>query len=559
MKKRIISLLTTLVMVVGLIGVMPVVSAGAATTLVSGGTEKINASNIEFSKEYGVSLNNGGTRWFKFTTKSTNDYWYNLSVKDISVGNHNGFSGISGCIYDYFNERYTYADSFNGSVGVDGAKLEPSTTYYVAIYGRKEGNIKFQLDATYDEYSDVKEQAKSVSFETKYESSIDSPGGITDDRKDDNVSGDVDYVKFYTGNNTNVKLYLNNIDVEYYNTYFEGLAAIVLDSYGEQYGYLEVRPNREGYIELKLQKNTYYYVKLFSTSGGTGNYSFSLSTPIGTVSGFKTSSVSSSAAKLTWNKVSGAQGYIVYKYDNSKKTWVRAAKTTTTANTYTVSKLASGTSYKFAVKAYKTVNGKEITSSSFPMVIATTLLPTVTGFRTSAISPTAVKLTWNKVSGATGYIVYKYDNSKKTWVRVAKTKTTANTYTVSKLASGTSYKFAVNPYKTVSGKEVTSSSFPTVTAITKLPAVVNGTTTVGKNSVKLTWKKTTGATGYIVYKYDNSKKTWVRVSKTGSLNYLVKNLKSNTNYKFAVKAYKNVSGKEITSVSFKTISVRTKK
>ena len=280
---------------------------------------------------------------------------------------------------------------------------------------------------------------------------------------------------------------------------------------------------------------------------------------IGTVSGFKTSAISSTAVKLTWNKVSGAQGYIVYKYDNAKKTWVRVAKTTTTANTYTVSKLASGTSYKFAVKAYKTVNGKEITSSSFPTVTTTTLLPTVTGFKTSAISSAAVKLTWNKTAGAQGYIVYKYDNAKKTWVRVAKTKTTANTYTVSKLASGTSYKFAVKPYKTVNGKEITSSSFPTVTAITKLPAVVNGATTIGKNSVKLTWKKTTGAQGYIIYKYNPSTKTWARLAKTKSLNYLVKSLKSNSNYKFAVKAYKNVSGKEITSVSFKTISVKTKK
>ncbi len=184
---------------------------------------------------------------------------------------------------------------------------------------------------------------------------------------------------------------------------------------------------------------------------------------------------------------------------------------------------------------------------------------TVSGFKTSSVSSTAVKLKWNKVSGAQGYIVYKYDNSKKTWVRVAKTKTTANTYTVSKLKSGTSYKFAVKAYKTVNGKEITSSKFPTVTAITKLPAVVNGRTSIGKNSVKLTWKKTTGAQGYIVYKYNNAKKTWQRVAKTKSLSYLVKKLKSGTNYKFAVKAYKYVNKKEITSVSFKTISVKTKK
>ncbi len=296
--------------------------------------------------------------------------------------------------------------------------------------------------------------------------------------------------------------------------------------------------------------------RLISLNNGTATIGTNYLT---TVSTLKADTTTANSVKLRWNKINGVDGYIVYKYDNAKKTWVRAAKTTTNVNTYTVSKLKGGTSYKFAVKAYRTDNAKEVASASFPTVTASTPLPKITGFKTSSVSSSAVKLTWNKVSGATGYIVYKYETSKKTWVRAAKTKTTANTYTVSKLKSGTSYKFAVKPYKTVNGKEVTSSSFPTVTAITKLPAVVNGRTSIGRNSVKLTWKKTTGAQGYIVYKYNNAKKTWQRVAKTKSLNYTVKKLKANTSYKFAVKAYKSVSGKEISSASFKTISVKTKK
>ena len=307
-----------------------------------------------------------------------------------------------------------------------------------------------------------------------------------------------------------------------------------------------------------------FAVKAYKTVNGKEITSTSFptveaTTLLPTVSGFKNSSVSSAAVKLTWNEIADADGYIVYKYDNSKKTWVRVEKTKTTANTYTVSKLGSGTSYKFAVKAYKTVNGKEITSVSFPTVEATTLLPTVSGFKNSSVSSAAVKLTWNEIADADGYIVYKYDNSKKTWVRVEKTKTTANTYTVSKLGSGTSYKFAVKAYKTVNGKEITSVSFPTVTAETLLPTVVNEAAAVGKNSVNLTWKKTNGAQGYIVYKYDNSKKTWVRAAKTTSLNYTYKNLSSNTSYNFTVKAYKIVNGKEITSASFTPVSVKTKK
>ena len=278
------------------------------------------------------------------------------------------------------------------------------------------------------------------------------------------------------------------------------------------------------------------------------------------VSGLKTTSVSESAVDLSWNKAAVSDGYIVYKYDNTKKTWVRVVKTTTTADTYTVSDLSPATSYKFAVKAYKTVDGKEVTSASFPQVSANTVLATVSGFKVSSTSTSGVKLTWNKVSGAQGYIVYKYDNTKKTWVRVAKTATTDNVYTVSGLSPATAYKFAVKAYKTVSGKEVTSASFPQVSTNTVL-ATVSGfkVSSTSTSAVKLTWNKVSGAQGYIVYKYDNTKKTWVRVAKTTTAanTYTVSKLSAGTTYKFAVKAYKTVSGKEVTSASFPQLTTST--
>lgn len=277
------------------------------------------------------------------------------------------------------------------------------------------------------------------------------------------------------------------------------------------------------------------------------------------VTSFKAASVGAASISLTWNKLKGAEGYIIYKYDELRKTWVRLIKTASASTTYTVSKLNGGATYKFAVKAYKTVNGKEITSSSFPTVSATTLLPIVSGFKTSSVSQAAVKLTWNKIANADGYIVYKYDNSKKTWVRVKKTTTAGNTYTVSGLRSATSYKFAIKAYKTVNGKEITSVSFPHIETVTKLSSVKPSGQTVGKYSVKTAWNKISGVDGYIVYKYNNSKKTWVRTAKTTALNYTYKNLSSNTSYKFTVKAYKYVNGKEITSASFTPVTVKTKK
>lgn len=270
---------------------------------------------------------------------------------------------------------------------------------------------------------------------------------------------------------------------------------------------------------------------------------------LGTVSNFKAAVITSSTVKLTWDNVFAADGYIVYKYDNTKKTWVRVAKTT--SNAYTVSKLSSATKYDFAVKAYKNVSGKEVTSKSYQTASATTKLAKVSKI-SSTSTANSVKLTWNKVSGAQGYIVYKYDNSKKTWVRV--TKTTGNTYTVSKLSAGTAYKFTVKAYKTVNGKEMTSEIFDNYQTTTN-PATVKFTLTAGSKKAAVKWSKVTGATGYIVYYKTSANGSWQKLTTTTGTSYTKTGLAKGKTYYFTVKAYRTYNGKTYNG-SYTTKSVK---
>ena len=312
-----------------------------------------------------------------------------------------------------------------------------------------------------------------------------------------------------------------------------------------------------GTVSLVDGKNT-VKIKVTAPSGEVRTYTITITKKASNyppaVKGFK-ASPDINSVKLTWDKVSGAQGYIVYKYDTSQKGFVRVTKTANTNNSYTVSGLNAGTSYKFAIKAYKTINGKEYASKTYPTVTANTYLPVVKKFKASPYI-NSVKLTWDKVSGAQGYVVYWYDASKSSFVRVTKTATNVNTYTVGNLAEGTSHKFAVRAYKTISGKEVLSKTYPTVTANTYLPAVTNfKATSSDVNKVKLSWTKVSGAEGYIVYKYD-SKKGFIRVTKTKNTNnsYTVSGLNKGTSYKFAVKAYKTIDGKECVSKTYPTVT-----
>lgn len=105
-----------------------------------------------------------------------------------------------------------------------------------------------------------------------------------------------------------------------------------------------------------------YKVKAFVKENGKTYYGESSDTIVTTTKPakvtIKSASVSKTAVKLKWGTVNGANGYRVYRYDSASKKWVTVStvKDGKTVS-YKDSKLKSGTSYKYKVKAYRKVGG----------------------------------------------------------------------------------------------------------------------------------------------------------------------------------------------------------
>jgi uncharacterized protein YjdB len=78
--------------------------------------------------------------------------------------------------------------------------------------------------------------------------------------------------------------------------------------------------------------------------------------------GVKAVKASSTSIKLTWNKVSGISGYYIYRSASLNGTY--SSVKVLTANTYTNTGLAKGKTYYYKIKAYKTVSGVPIKSTS---------------------------------------------------------------------------------------------------------------------------------------------------------------------------------------------------
>lgn len=172
----------------------------------------------------------------------------------------------------------------------------------------------------------------------------------------------------------------------------------------------------------------------------------------------KPTSVSASSTTSTitvkWKKAKGASAYTFYSYNTSTKKYKAVASTTKTS--YKVSKLSSGKTYVYAVKAYKKSGKKKYYSSYSSKVTVSTLPGAVKNFKKTTADFTSVAFIWSKVTGATGYYIqYATDKSFKNSVKTIITSATSKKIT--SLTPNKTYYFRIRAYRTVNKKKYYSS------------------------------------------------------------------------------------------------------
>ena len=276
-----------------------------------------------------------------------------------------------------------------------------------------------------------------------------------------------------------------------------------------------------------------------------------------TTTGMKCSSKTNVSANLQWNKNISANGYVLDKYDGSK--WVTIKTFTSNANTsFNVTGLKASTTFKFRLRAYKTI-GKVKEYSAFTYLNVNTRPYTTTGMKCSSKTNVSANLQWNKNRSADGYVLDKYDGSK--WVTIKTFTSNANTsFNVTGLKASTTFKFRLRAYKNFgSAKEYS--------AFTYLNVNTRPYTTTGfkmksatKNAITLQWNKNISASGYCIEKWDGSK--WVQIKRytsNANVTYTATGLKADTAYKFRIRAYKTIGNVNEYSAYSAVVTARTKK
>lgn len=211
------------------------------------------------------------------------------------------------------------------------------------------------------------------------------------------------------------------------------------------------------------------------------------------VTSLKASSQTASTITLNWNKVNGAGGYAVYLYDSDYEEYEKIA--TVTTNTAKINKLPSGKTQKFIVKAYKKVDKTNYYGSASSALSATTL-PAAPKLKATQKSD-SITLSWGKVSGANGYVLYSYNAKTKKYTKLTTLSTTKTT--IKKLNPATAYSYSVRAYRKFSSKNYYSSYSEILNTATRPVTPTGLKATQTTTSITLTWNKVKGATGYTIY------------------------------------------------------------
>ncbi len=251
----------------------------------------------------------------------------------------------------------------------------------------------------------------------------------------------------------------------------------------------------------------------------------------------------SSGLTIKWNKTSGASGYYVYRKTGSGS-WTKIATIKSASTVSYLDKTAkAGTTYTYTVRAYSGSYISSYNTSGKSLKRLTQPVPTV------ANASSGVTVKWGKVTGATGYYVYRKTGSGS-WAKIATIKSGSTISYLDKTAkAGTTYSYTVRAYNgsyissyLSAGKSIRRLTQPTVS----VPKVSTG--------INVKWTKATGATGYYVYR-KTAGKSWSRIAtiKSGkTVSYVDKTAKKGTTYYYTVRAYYgsytssyNTSGKAI--------------
>ena len=163
-----------------------------------------------------------------------------------------------------------------------------------------------------------------------------------------------------------------------------------------------------------------------------------VTTSVAKVTGVQSNTLNNSEISLSWNSVSGADGYSV----GMRKNGVYNEVADVTETNAVVSGLPNATRESFKIRAYSIVDGSKQYGNWSDGVATATAPQKAKGLNVFSVTESSVTLSWDKI-GCNEYVVYE-DNGES-WSEIGRTADTQ--FTAKNLNAETSYNFKIQAVK----------------------------------------------------------------------------------------------------------------
>ena len=254
--------------------------------------------------------------------------------------------------------------------------------------------------------------------------------------------------------------------------------------------------------------------------------------------GVNAESLSSSSITVTWASVTGASGYVIFR--NSSRI------DTVTGTSFVDNGLTSNTSYSYEVSAYNSVGESDLSSA----VSATTLieLSVPTGLTATAISSSSIDVSWEAVSGAEGYELFRSLSETGSYVKIA--TQSATTYSNGGLSESTTYYYKVLAYLSTAKSDTSTTVSATTDAGATAPDAPTGLTATSSStsSIAVNWNSVADADSYKLYSSTTEDGFYSEVYAGTALSTTNTGLASGSTYYYKVTAI-NSDGESVKSTS----------
>lgn len=249
------------------------------------------------------------------------------------------------------------------------------------------------------------------------------------------------------------------------------------------------------------------------------------------------------SVKLSWNETAAAQGYQVYRAEGANGTFKKIKTIKGGACFFEDISAVPGKLYRYKVRAYLKLNGKNQYSAYSDIKSADMTIPATAWKDLSIKNYRTIELSWKKKS-VDGYKVYrKTNNEGYRCIQTLRGKSSIRFQDTS-VKPGRTYTYRIRGYITVNGKDYYS-PYTSVKAaeITMARPKLKKASSSNRNKINLTWKRDAMADGYHIYRSRTQKGGYKKVkeiTKNKTVKWADTGVKPGKTYYYKIRSYVNV-------------------